>query len=70
MVKKIEEAEVEVLGHTVELRRVQNPRLIKAIVDRKPCFLFNYGDHSDGHTEHSEDYSDYSDYDDVPMDTL
>ncbi len=64
MTKNIEGVKVEILGHTIEFGRLQNPKLKKAVMARKDCFLFNYGDHSDSHSEHSEDYKDYRDHSD------
>ena len=54
------EGEVEILGHVIELRKIKNPHLLRAIKERANAFLFNYGDH----TDHSETHSDYAVYDD------
>ena len=41
MTKNIEGVKVEILGHTIEFGRLQNPKLKKAVMARKDCFLFN-----------------------------
>ncbi len=64
---------LEIMGHRVDLSRITNPALQRAIRDRirHGEFLFAYGDtHSESHTDNTrhdqyiERYEDYRDYDD------
>lgn len=51
------EGKFVVMGHQIELGKLKNPHIIRAIKERGDAFLFNYGDH----TEHNERYGDYTD---------
>ena len=58
------EGEAEILGHRVDLGRIENP-LLRAVLRQRAGkdFLFAYKDHTDHNQQHS-DYSDHREYGD------
>jgi len=73
MQEKKFEGKCEILGHKIDLERILNPHIRRAIKERNDEFMFNYGDHTDKivserdnrrvHQDYSESYHDsYHDF--------
>lgn len=50
----------EIMGHKVDVKKLNNPALRRVIREREDCIEFMFG--YDDHEEHNEEYKDYSDH--------